>query len=82
MARERAKARRDLSAQVALIGLVNAFLWLVWALTAGPEFSLAPHRVAFGWGAIVTLNAWLVHHPSISDADIDRELRALQRRRR
>lgn len=41
VARGRAKARRDLSAQVVLFALVNAFLWLAWALTAGPEFSLA-----------------------------------------
>jgi hypothetical protein len=84
VARGRAKARRDLAAQVVLFGMVNAFLWLAWALTAGPKFSLAasPIWVTFGWGAIVALNAWSVHHPSISDADIDRELRALQRPRR
>jgi hypothetical protein len=84
VARGRAKARRDLSAQVVLFGLVNAFLWLAWALTAGPEFSLAasPIWVTFGWGAIVALNAWSVHHPRMSDADIQRELRALHRQRR
>jgi hypothetical protein len=83
VARGRAKARRDLSAQVLLFALVNAFLWLAWALTAGPEFSLAasPIWVTFGWGAIVTLNAWSVHHPKVSDADIERELRALRRQR-
>jgi len=57
---------------------------LAWALTAGPELSLAasPIWVTFGWGAIVTLNAWSVHHPKVSDADIEQELRALQRQRR
>jgi hypothetical protein len=84
VARGRAKARRDLSAQVVLFALVNAFLWLAWVLTAGPEFSLAasPIWVTFGWGAIVTLSAWSVRHPQVSDADIDRELRALHRKRR
>jgi len=84
VARGRAKARRDLSAQVLLFALVNAFLWLAWALTAGPEFSLAasPIWVTFGWGALVVLNAWSVHHPKVSDADIERELRALAGQRR
>lgn len=84
VARGRAKARRDLSAQVLLFGLVNGFLWLAWALTAGPEFSLAasPIWVTVGWGAIVMLNAWSVHHPKVADADIERELRALHRQRR
>ena len=81
VARARAKARRDLSAQVLLFALVNAFLWLAWSLTAGPEFSLAasPIWVTFGWGAIVTLNAWSVHHPKVTDDDIQREFRALHR---
>ena len=84
VARGRAKARRDLSAQAVLFALVNAFLWLAWALTAGPEFSLAasPIWVTFGWGALVVLNAWSVHHPKVSDADIERELRALAGQRR
>lgn len=84
LARGRAKARRDLSAQVVLFGLVNAFLWLAWALTSGTELSLAvsPIWVTFGWGAVVVLNAWSVYHPSVSDADIERERRAVQRQRR
>jgi hypothetical protein len=84
VARKRAKARRDLSAAVVLFVLVNAFLWLAWALTAGPSVSLAasPVWVTFGWGAIVALNAWSVRHSTVSDADIARELRALRRGRR
>jgi hypothetical protein len=84
VARGRAKARRDMSAQVLLFALVNVFLWLAWALTTGPEFSLAasPIWVTFGWGAIVALNAWSVRHPKVTDADIERELRALHRQRR
>ena len=84
VARSRAKARRDLSAQVVLFALVNTFLWLAWTLTAGPEFSLtaSPIWVTVGWGAIVALNVWSVRHPKVSDPDIERELRALHRQRR
>ena len=66
-----------------LFAVVNAFLWLAWALTASPELSVAasPIWVTFGWGALVALNAWSMHHPRVSDADIKRELRALHRQR-
>jgi hypothetical protein len=69
---------------VLLFGLVNAFLWLAWAVATGPEFSLAasPIWMTVGWGAIVALNAWSVRHPKVSDDDIERELRALHRQRR
>jgi hypothetical protein len=69
----RIKKRRDFSAHVMVYVIVNAALWLLWAVTgAGYPW---PAWVSGAWGVGLVLNAWDVYlRRPITEADIQREI--------
>ena len=75
LALKRVRARRDLATHVVSYVVVNAFLVLVWWITA-PDGYFWPIWVIGGWGIGLALNVWEVFgRRPITEADIDRELR-------
>jgi 2TM domain len=76
LALKRIKARRDLQTHLVAYIIINAALWVIWAVTgAGYPW---PAWVTGAWGVGLLLNAWdtLTRRP-ISEADIDREVSRL-----
>ena len=81
---EQLKRRREFRTHLAAYVLVNAFLWLIWAvvLTAAdgtwlpwPLFPMA------GWGIGLVFHAWDTYgRRPFSDAEIEHELERLRRR--
>ena len=83
--RERALARlkkkRDFRAHVVVYVMVNAFLVLIWAMTA-PDGLFWPVFPLVGWGIGVVMNAWDVYFADdFSEETIQREIERLQHHR-
>lgn len=75
VARRRVEAKRKLRSDVVAYVIINAFLVVVWVISSGGYFW--PGWVLGGWGVFLLLDAYRVYlSPPISDADIDREMRA------
>lgn len=73
----RIKKRRDFLAHLVTFVVLNAGLWILWALTgAGYPW---PAWVTIGWGVGLVLNGWDVYlRRPITEADIEREVRRQQ----
>jgi uncharacterized ion transporter superfamily protein YfcC len=75
----RLKKKRDFYTHVLVYLVVNSFLVVIWSMTSGgffwPAFPMA------AWGIGVVMNAWDVWQGDFSEADIEREVARLQRRR-
>jgi hypothetical protein len=70
----RLKKKQDFRAHVLVYVLVNATLWLVWALTSSPGFPWPVFPMA-GWGIGLVMNAWDVYgRRPITEADVRREI--------
>lgn len=76
---ERLKAKRAFTAGLAAYVIVNAFLWLIWAITKGDGGGGSPPWpiwVTVGWGVGMVFGAWNVYgRKPISESDIEREMR-------
>jgi hypothetical protein len=72
----RIKAKRDFQLHLVIFLLVNALLWVIWAVT-GTGFPW-PIFVTFGWGIGVVANWWSVYGGGsrpITEEQIQREMR-------
>jgi 2TM domain-containing protein len=86
--RERAvvqlKKKRDFRAHLLAYVLVNAFLWLIWAVvltTADGPWIPWPLFPLVGWGIGLVFHAWDTYgRMPFSDAEIAREVERLGRR--
>ncbi len=77
----RIRQRRGFLAHAAVYVVVNAVLWVVWAVGgAGLDGGIPwPAYVTFFWGIGVASQAWATFHRSeISDAQVDRELERMR----
>lgn len=78
---KRLKKRRDFHAHVLIYLLVNAFLVIIWWMTAPGSF-FWPVFPIVGWGIGVVMNAWDVYiTEDISEEEIEREIRHMQHQR-
>jgi hypothetical protein len=71
----RIKAKRDFQLHCLIFLLVNAFLWIIWAVT-GAGFPW-PVFVTGGWAVGLAANWWTVYGRGgrpITEADIQREM--------
>lgn len=77
LAIKRLKGKRDFKAHLAVYVVVNAFLWLLWALTASPKSGVPwPVWPTLGWGIGIALNAWSVYGSRpITEDDIQSEMK-------
>jgi hypothetical protein len=75
----RLKKKRDFYGHVMVYLTVNSFLVAIWWLTSSGFFW--PGIVMGAWGIGLIMNAWDVWQGEFSDADIEREVARLQRRR-
>jgi hypothetical protein len=75
----RLKKKRDFYTHVLVYLVVNSFLVVVWWLTSAGFFWPAIPMAA--WGIGVVMNAWDVWQGDFSEADIEREIARMQRRR-
>jgi hypothetical protein len=75
---DRLKKRQDFRAHLLVYTLVNAIVWVTWALT-GVGFPWPVFVSAF-WGVGVIMNAYDVYaRRPITEADIRREVERLRR---
>ncbi len=73
---DRLKAKRAFTAGLVSYVIVNAFLWILWAITGADGSPPWPIWVTVGWGIGMAFGAWNVYgRRPITDADIDREMR-------
>ncbi len=78
---ERIKRKRDFVGHVVLYVVVNAGLWVVWAVNGGHTHDLWPAWVSGIWLVILLLDAYKVFKERpISDQQIDEEIRRMARR--
>ena len=78
LVRERLRKKNKLRGDVVAYLVVNAFLIGAWAATGFGYFW--PGWVAGAWGLLLVLDAWSIfNHRTVTEEDVDRELR---RRRR
>jgi 2TM domain len=77
LAKARIQKRRDLAFHAVCFVVVNAALWIVWAVTgAGYPW---PAWVTGGWAIGLLLNAWDVYgRRPITEADVRREMDRLR----
>jgi 2TM domain len=69
----RLRKRRDFQGHLVAYVVVNAALWIVWAVTGGGY--PWPAWVTGGWAIGLVLNAWDVYlRRPITEADIEREI--------
>lgn len=78
VARKRVEAKRDFWAHLVAYVTVNLFLVGLWAFTGAGYFW--PVWVIGGWGIGMVMHGWdaFLRRP-ISEADVDAEVRRLQR---
>ena len=76
-ARKRIEKRRGLQGGFVAYVVVNAFLVVVWALTGAGYFW--PAWIMAGWGVGMLLGLWDYLRGPINDADVDAELRRMDR---
>lgn len=78
----RIKKRHDFYGHLLVYALVNGFLVVIWAITGWGSF-FWPIFPIVAWGIAVVLNAWDVYYrkDEFTEAEIDREIRHLQRTR-
>jgi hypothetical protein len=77
---QRLKKRHDFYGHLLVYTLVNAFIVLIWALTAGHGF-FWPVFPMVGWGIGVIMNAWDVFgSDEFDEVKIQREMRHLRSR--
>jgi 2TM domain len=75
MAFKRVQRKRKVIGDAVAYVAINAFLVVVWAVTDRGYFW--PGWVLGGWGLLLLLDVWNAYYrKSITDADIDRELRS------
>ncbi len=75
------KRKRDFVGHVVLYVVVNAGLWVVWAVNGGHTHDLWPAWVSGIWLVILLLDAYKVFKERpISDQQIDEEIRRMARR--
>jgi hypothetical protein len=78
LARKRIEKRRNLQGGLVAYVVVNAALVGIWAVTGGGYFW--PGWVLAMWGVGMVLGFWDYVRRPISEADVEAELRRLQRR--
>jgi 2TM domain len=76
-ARKRIEKRRNLQGGLVAYLVINAFLVAVWAMTGGGYFW--PAWIIGGWGAAMLLGLWDYLRGPVTDADVEAELRRMQR---
>ena len=75
---KRLKKRRDFTGHLLVYALVNAFLVVIWAMTA-PDGFFWPVFPIVGWGIGVVLNAWDVYrNDEFDEEQIRREIERLR----
>jgi 2TM domain-containing protein len=77
LARKRIEKRRSLQGGLVAYFVINAFLVAVWAMTGAGYFW--PGWIMAGWGVGMLLGLWDYLRGPVTDADIDNELRRVQR---
>jgi hypothetical protein len=71
---ERLKKRRDFNAHLFVYVVVNAAIWMLWALTSDGGYPW-PAWLSGCWGIGLVINFWDVYvRRPITDADIVREM--------
>ena len=78
---ENIKRRRDFKAHALAYVLVNAFLWVIWAVTSSAHGSpIFPWPIIplAGWGIGLGMHAWDTYRRPITERDVDRELERLR----
>jgi hypothetical protein len=76
-ARKHIEKRRGLQGALVAYVVVNSFLVVAWALTGAGYFW--PAWIMAGWGVGMVLGFWDYLRGPINDADVDAELRRMQR---
>jgi hypothetical protein len=71
-ARRRVERRRKFFGDLAAYVLINVSLVGVWAVTGAGYFW--PGWVLFGWGVLLSLDAWKVYQRPVTDADVEAEM--------
>jgi len=76
LAVKRLRDRRDFSTHLVAYLTVNAFLWILWAVTEDNKVGVPwPLWVTLGWGIGLVINAWNVYGSRpITEVDIQREM--------
>lgn len=76
LAIKRLKEKRDFTTHLVVYVVVNAFLWVLWAITESDKSGAPwPIWVTLGWGIGVAINAWSVYGSRrITEADVQREM--------
>lgn len=71
---KRIKQKRNFQRQLFVYVVINAFLWILWAVT-GAGFPW-PIFVTAGWGLGLAMQAWQVYRDEgITEEEIEREMR-------
>lgn len=71
---ESLKAKRAFKAMAVSYLIINAFLWILWAIT-GTDGSIWPIWVTLGWGIGLAFMAWNTYGSKpISEADVQAEM--------
>jgi hypothetical protein len=78
-ARKRVLARRNLQGGVVAYIVVNGFLVALWALTGRGYFW--PGWVMAAWGLGMIFGIWNYIQGPVSEEQVDREMRRMQRQR-
>ena len=77
---KRIKRKRDFLGHVVLFLVVNAGLWVIWAIDGGNTDDLWPAWVTGIWSAILVLDAFKVYgERPITDQQIESEIARLRR---
>jgi hypothetical protein len=75
------KRKRDFLGHIVVFLVVNAGLWVVWAVNGGDTGDLWPAWVTGIWGVILVLDAFKVYgERPISDQQIEQEMRRMRGR--
>jgi hypothetical protein len=81
-AMERLKVKRELRGNIASFVVINAALWVVWAVSSGESEAGGvpwPLWVTGFWGVALVLHAWNVYgQRPISDSEVDEEMRRIR----
>lgn len=78
-ARRRLEKRRNLYGGVAAFVVINTALVVAWWVTGGGYFW--PAWIILAWGGGLVLGLWDYLNGTITDEDVDAELRRMRRRR-
>jgi hypothetical protein len=81
-AEARVKAREDFRVHLLVYALVNAFLWIIWFTTDGPDASTVPWPLfaSLGWGIGLIAHWWTVYgvNDERREAEVQKEMRRLR----